>query len=452
MSDRIEGFTHSVMLQEDKCKGCTNCIKRCPTEAIRVHKGKATIINERCIDCGECIRACPHGAKHAVTDSMDMLKKFKYCVAIPAPALYSQYRSARSRNHILTALKKLGFDDVFEVALGAEVVSNATRQFLRETDIPGPVISTACPAVVRLIQVRFPNLIDRMLPLAAPVEVAAEMARNRALKNTKLRPEAIGIFFISPCAAKMHSKYWPSRGSVSNIDAIISFQDIYMKLRESIKSLPEEAEEEYAEATVFGVRWANPGGESLALNINKFLAVDGINEVVKILETVENSDKFEDVDFLEALACTGGCLGGALTVKNPFFAQIIMKSMRSEAKGKFQVADLPLQEIDYKDILWDKQLEHVPIHQLDSDIMRAMEKLENMEQITDELPGLDCGACGAPNCRAFAEDVVRGEAMLTDCIFKLRERVRDLAVEMYELENMHPPTLEHGNEKSENKK
>ena len=73
MSDRIEGFTHSVMLQEDKCKGCTNCIKRCPTEAIRVHKGKATIINERCIDCGECIRACPHGAKHAVTDSMDML-------------------------------------------------------------------------------------------------------------------------------------------------------------------------------------------------------------------------------------------------------------------------------------------------------------------------------------------------------------------------------------------
>ena len=446
MTDRIENFTHSVTLEKDKCKGCTNCIKRCPTEAIRVHEGKATIINERCVDCGECIRACPHGAKHAVTDSMELMKKFKYCVAIPAPALYSQYRSARSRNHILTALKKLGFNDVFEVAIGAEAVSNATREFLKDSDIKRPVISTACPAVVRLIQVRFPNLIDRVLPLEAPVEVAAEMARKKALEKTKLRPEAIGIFFISPCAAKMHSKYWPSRGDYSNIDAVISFQDSYMQLRSAIKAMPEGEEENHAEASVFGVRWPNPGGESLALNINKFLAVDGIHEVVKILETIENSDKFDDVDFLEALACTGGCLGGALTVKNPFVAQIIMKSMRNEAKGKFQVNDLPKIEIDYRDILWDREMEHVPIHKLDSDIMRAMEKLERMEQLTEDLPGLDCGACGAPSCRAFAEDMVRGEAKLTDCIFKLKEKVKNLAVEMYESENREQTTADNESE------
>ena len=215
-----------------------------------------------------------------------------------------------------------------------------------------------------------------------------------------------------------------------------------MKLRDSIKSLSEEDEEDFAEATVFGVRWPNPGGESLALNINKFLAVDGIQEVVKIFETIENSDKFDDVDFMEALACTGGCLGGALTVKNPFIAQIIMKSMRNEAKGKFQVADLPHMEINYKDILWDKEIDHVPIHQLDKDIVKAMEKLEQMEQLTKTLPGLDCGACGAPSCRAFAEDLVREEARITDCIFKLRERVRDLATEMCELENIYPPTLD----------
>ena len=219
-----------------------------------------------------------------------------------------------------------------------------------------------------------------------------------------------------------------------------------MQLRSAIKAMPEGEEENHAEASVFGVRWPNPGGESLALNINKFLAVDGIHEVVKILETIENSDKFDDVDFLEALACTGGCLGGALTVKNPFVAQIIMKSMRNEAKGKFQVNDLPKIEIDYRDILWDREMEHVPIHKLDSDIMKAMEKLERMEQLTEDLPGLDCGACGAPSCRAFAEDMVRGEAKLTDCIFKLKEKVKNLAVEMYESENREQTTADNESE------
>lgn len=445
MSDKSESpkeFVHSVTLDEDKCMGCTNCIQRCPTEAIRVHKGKAVIMNERCIDCGECIRACPHGAKRAVTDDMSVIDKFTYSVALPAPALYSQFRSARSRNHLLTSLKKIGFDDVFEVASGAEEVSNATRDYLKNEKPESPVISTACPAIVRLIQVRFPNLIDNLLPLEAPVAVAARMARKHAVEKTGLAPSEIGVVFISPCAAKMHAKYWPMRGDASDIDAVISFQDIYMSLRNAVKSLPEEEEEDLARATAFGVRWPNPGGESLALNINKFIAVDGIHEVVKIFETIENSNKFDDIDYIEALACTGGCLGGALTVKNHFVSQVIMKSMRWEAKGKFQVKDLPESSVDYHDLLWDKELQHVPIHQLDNDMLKAMEKLERMEKIIETLPGLDCGACGAPTCRAFAEDIVRDEAKMTDCVFKLREKVRSLANEMFELESMLPPTIE----------
>ena len=84
-------YFHSVTLDESKCRGCTNCIKRCPTEAIRVRDGKAKIIKVRCIDCGECIRVCPYHAKRAVTDSFDELEKYKYNVALPAPALYGQF-------------------------------------------------------------------------------------------------------------------------------------------------------------------------------------------------------------------------------------------------------------------------------------------------------------------------------------------------------------------------
>src|SRR6056297_1671171 len=102
----VKEYFHSVTLDEEKCKGCTNCIKRCPTEAIRVRDGKARIINERCIDCGECIRVCPQHAKKAITDSYEMLKNFEYTVALPAPSFYAQFDAKYSRNKILTALKK----------------------------------------------------------------------------------------------------------------------------------------------------------------------------------------------------------------------------------------------------------------------------------------------------------------------------------------------------------
>ncbi|HAA37762.1 MAG TPA: ferredoxin, partial [Firmicutes bacterium] len=78
----MKTYFHSVTLDEEKCRGCTNCIKKCPTEAIRVRKGKARIINERCIDCGECLRVCPYHAKKAITDSFDMLHCIKYRICL----------------------------------------------------------------------------------------------------------------------------------------------------------------------------------------------------------------------------------------------------------------------------------------------------------------------------------------------------------------------------------
>lgn len=439
-----EDMFHSVRLDRDKCMGCTNCIKNCPTQAIRVRNGKAVIISERCIDCGECIRTCTHNAKQAVTDSLDSMEKYKFTVALPAPALYSQFKTARTRNHILTALKRIGFDDVFEVAEGAEFVSNATRQYMKENEIKRPVISTACPAIVKLVQVKFPSLIDNLLPLQAPVEAAAGLAKKKFSEQTGLSPDDIGIFFISPCAAKMHTKNAPLRGKKSDIDELISFQDIYMKLRSAIKDIPPYEEEDIATASSFGVRWPNPGGESLAAGTKKFVAVDGINDVVEILETVDTNEdsKFRGLDFIECLACKGGCLGGPLTVKNVYVAQVIMKDMRSEQNCRYKVGELPAKHVDWHDLLWDRKPEHIPVDQLSPNMAEAFRMLSDMEEIGDSLPGIDCGACGAPSCMALAEDIVRGQAKITDCVFKLREKVRGLAVEMFELEGVMPPTME----------
>ena len=306
-------YFHSVTLDEEKCRGCTNCIKRCPTEAIRVRKGKARIINERCIDCGECIRICPYHAKKAITDDFSRIKSYAYRIAIPAPSLYGQFKPVYTRNRILNAIRLLGFDDVYEVARGAEFVTEATKKLLKRKDVKKPIISSACPAVVRLIQVRFPNLIDHLVRLESPMEVSAKLIRRKASLEKGIDAADIGVFFITPCAAKATSVKAPYENLKSSVDGVISIKDIYLRLLSRLEQAGEQ--EQLARAGLIGIRWANSGGEGLALETDRFLAVDGIHNVITILEAIEN-DKLEDVDFIEALSCSGGCLGGPLTVEN----------------------------------------------------------------------------------------------------------------------------------------
>lgn len=433
----MEQYYHSVRLQNDLCKGCTNCIKSCPTEAIRVRKSKARIIPERCIDCGECIRICPHKAKKAVTDDLASLNNFKYTIAIPAPTLYSQFSETHSKNKILIALKKLGFDEIYEVARGAEFVTLATREYLKQKDIERPVISSACPAVVRLIQVRFPNLIPNILKMQSPMEVAAKIARQEFVKKNNVEAKDIGVFFISPCAAKMTSVKSSYENEISNVDGVLALNTVYFEMLKNFKNISDADELKYDSASYIGIRWANSGGESLASGTDKFLAVDGINNVSKILEEVEG-DRLRDIEFIEALACEGGCLGGPLTVENLYVAKARMKKI---------VEDDPIREIaspkyDVGDLKWGKELYHVDIMKLDEDINIAMEKMTMMKDIEQQLPGLDCGACGSPSCKSLAEDVTRDFANITDCVFVLRQKVSKLASEMIELESKLPPVLD----------
>lgn len=433
----MKDYFHSVTLDEEKCKGCTNCIKRCPTEAIRVRKGKARIIAERCIDCGECIRVCPYRAKKAITDPFDNIFNYKFKVAIPAPTLYGQFKSIRSINQLLNAFKMIGFDHVYEVAKAAEIISNATRELMKKNNIQKPLISSACPAVVRLIQVRFPNLIDNILKLESPMELAAKIVKDELVKSKNIPIEDIGVFFITPCAAKVTSIKAPYETEKSFVDGAVAIKDIYLKLLNALGEVKQE--EELAKSGFTGIRWANSGGESLALGTENFLAVDGIHNVISILEELEN-DKLEDVDFIETLACQGGCLGGPLCVENLYVAKTRIKKFIDMAKNN-DVAD-DTDNIYGYDLLWKGDVEYKPILKLDEDFEVAMKKLEELEAINEGLPGLDCGACGAPNCRALAEDIVRGNANETDCIFKLREKVRDLTVQMMEIESTISPAFD----------
>lgn len=416
----MQKYFHSVELDLDKCCGCTNCLKRCPTEAIRIHEGKAQILSERCIDCGECIRICPHRAKKARSAMLEDIEKFKIKVAIPAPSLFGQFNNLDDIDFVLNGLKAIGFDYIFEVSRAAELVSEATRQLMEKGTLQRPVISSACPAVVRLIKIRFPDLCDNVIPLLAPMEVAAKMARNEVRKNSGLSDEDIGVFFITPCPAKVTEITSPTTGEKSACNGAIAISKIYPKLANAMDKL--KTIDPIAHSGLIGVGWATSGGESAAMLGNKYLAADGIENVIRVLEELED-DHIRDIEFIELNACSGGCIGGVLTVENPYVAQARIHNLR-----KYLPVSLNrLENDDLSELEWKGELTFDGDgFKLDEDIFKAMDMMEQMEKIYKGLPGLDCGSCGAPTCRAMAEDIVKGNAKETGCIFKLKEQIQHL--------------------------
>ncbi|MCI6023365.1 MAG: [Fe-Fe] hydrogenase large subunit C-terminal domain-containing protein [Candidatus Faecivivens sp.] len=416
----MQEFFHSVTLDRDKCRGCINCIKRCPTEAIRVRNKKAQIIAERCIDCGECIRVCPHHAKRATSDKLSILSKFEYTIALPAPSFVAQFNNLEDVDIVLNALIDFGFDEVYEVARAAEIVSAATRKLMEEGALPRPVISSACPAVTRLIRVRFPSLIDHILPLNAPLEVAARLAKRAAAEKTGLPPEKIGAIFLSPCPAKVTAIRMPLGTEKSAVDGAIAVSSIYPRLLSYMKEAAEKNLRFLSEAGRIGISWGSSGGESAGLIGDNYLAADGIENVIRVLEDLED-EKFRDVNFIELDACAGGCVGGVLNVENPYVAKTKLYRIRKNlpvSLNHLEDADLISNGHSEEALCWDVPLEFVPVLKLDDDVFEAMRKMEQVEQITASLEGLDCGSCGAPSCRALAEDVVRGLASVDDCVFR----------------------------------
>ncbi len=422
---------HSVRLDKEKCKACTNCLKRCPTEAIRVRGGRAHIIDERCIDCGECIRVCDHHAKYAQTDPLASINRFQYKIALPAPALYGQFKHLMSASQVLEGLLKMGFDDVFEVAEGADIVTRAIRERMRTIERDQyPVISSACPAIVRLIRVRFPDLIPHIIDVRQPMEVAAMVAKQEFCKRNQVAPEEVGCFFITPCAAKMTAIRNPIGHEKSAVDGAISMLEIYGLLTNQLKNT--SIDTNIANASAYGVGWANSGGEAAAVCPEHSMSVDGIENVIRVLEEIEN-DKLQDLVFFEGSACTGGCVGGPLTFENNYVARGAIRALMHGCDITHPDEKISASYLNKYPLVADKRITANSAMKLDDDLMEAMRKMEQLEEIVNRLPGYDCGSCGSPTCRTFAEDIVRGFASEMDCIHIMKKRLQIMAQQMVEL-------------------
>ena len=421
---------HSIRIDPSRCDGKMACMRACPTEAIRVREGKVIMLEEKCIDCGECLNVCSKKAIVPATDSMPSLSGFKYKVALPSPALYGQFERNILPDRILTGLKRIGFDDVWDLAYTCEAVGMAIEIFVAQHQGPFPLISSFCPTVVQLIRVKHPELIELLLPLSSPMEVAARAIKERKAKELGLAPEAIGVIYITPCPVKMVAIREP-RKEKSSLNGALAVSDIYSALLSAMVQIEKEGSEEKLQRSCgLGLGWARLGGVNRILKEENCLVVAGLPDVVRIFEDIERG-RLRHTKFIEAHACTEGCIGGSLNVENVYLARNKVM-MLSETFGFASAQErAEVEELFHKGhFALEQKVLPAPLPPLDRDLAKAIEKMRRCEKLGQSLPGIDCGCCGAPSCATFAEDVVLGRAEVEECVFYAYEKLREMTREM----------------------
>lgn len=424
------GFHHALKVKQEVCIGCTHCMTVCPTEAIRVKDGMAVITDDRCVDCGMCLRSCPVKAIHVDHDDFNHIFDYKYRIALVPAVLIGQFPEDISVEQIYSVLADIGFTHVYEAEHGVDLLHQTMLEYVKKPIVAKPVISSFCPAIVRLIQVRFPALTENVMLLKPPLDVASLYIKKRLVDEGALDHE-IGIFYITPCAAKIAAIKSPVGEDVSAITGVINLDFIFNKIYRTIKATPRGSSfplPDVSPLTGIAVKWSLTHGEADHIP-GRSLAIDEIHNVMDFLEKIEN-EEISDIDFLELRACDESCAGGVLTTANRFLTVERLNHRASEtirrqtesglaANNQNEMAPyfghlLPLIRVD--------EVQPRSIMQLDKDMAEAMRKMNKRNKVYNALPKVDCGACGAPSCQALAEDIAQEKASFDQCFF-IRNRM-----------------------------
>lgn len=406
-------YNRALEIVEDICIGCSHCMKVCPTEALRVRGGKATIHVEWCIDCGECYRVCPTRAIRVMDDDFKQIFDYKYRVLLVPSVFFAQFSHKVSRETIYKIIGELGFSEVCAVEQSVDNLLDEINDYVKSAQ-EKPVISSFCPAVIRLIQVRFPSLVDHIMQLLPPIEITAQYYK-RKYASEGVDEKEVGIFYLTPCIGKIAAVKSPVGGYTSPINGVINmdffFNKVYLAYKQKLpitKSILINGE-----ISSKGVLFPTTGGESAHIE-GKTLAIDGMNNVIDFLERLEN-EEIEGVDFLELRACDESCAGGILAHNNRFIVADNLKRLANSIPDKHHLV------FDYKQycsaVVHMDKIEPRSMVKYDKDIEAALVKMERARELKELFPGIDCGACGAPSCEALAEDIVRGQADVNSCIF-----------------------------------
>lgn len=430
-------MAHGVKISEVACRGCVNCIKSCPTEAIRVIDGTIRIIPELCIDCGECIRACNKKALGLDEDDWRLLHSHGASVVVADPTFYAQFSNYWRPGLVVEALSTWGIQDLSSYLSRAfDVAAYATARTIEaSTEDERPFISTYCPAVVRLIEFQFPELVGRLMPVESPLEFGVDLWRKETGRTDD-------VTLLSPCPAKITMTRQPEGRSKSAIQHAVSVKSV---ARDLLAAGPRIRGVTPRFTDTRWLLWAVRGGEGS--HVRAFsqkplttVKVSGMRNTIDLLRDLELG-RLHGVDFVECRVCDLGCIGGVGNAESRFLGQLRLESL--EVGWVPSEEEMKDTQAIYDSGIWklESDLTSRPGLPLADNLEDAMVRLKEMKSIYSELPHIDCGSCGRPSCQALAADIVRGEGAKTDCIFNLREKISTLAADIVSLASTEVHTL-----------
>lgn len=414
-----EDFHHALKFKYDLCIGCSHCTGVCPTGAINVEDGRPVMDENRCIDCGRCYLACPVNAIYIEQDDFQTIYDYK-CPVLLLPSIFlSQFEDKIKEKTVLSAIFHLGFKHVYEVEKSVDFIKEHMRRAVDDNNGFQPIISSFCPAIVRLIQVKFPVLVPNLFLVKPPLDMTALYIR-KSLTEAGVPAEDIGIFYVSPCAAKIAAIKSPVGEEKSSVEGVINMNFLYSKVMRIIKqgeyTLCED--KHFHRLSKDSVNFTMTGGEISLLKRGRNLAIDEVHNVSDFLEKLED-ETIQNIDFLEMRACDESCAGGILCANNRF---LIAERQRKRIQKCSDVVDNEDNDLlNYTDYLNEHhtvgKVSPRSIDKMDDNMALAMQKMKKAFEINNNLPQVDCRMCGYQSCKALSEAVANDKADVTKCVF-----------------------------------
>ena len=397
-----------LTLKKSNCKNCYKCIRHCPVKSIRFSGNQAYIIGNECILCGQCFVVCPQDAKQIVdeTEKVKVLMQGEEPVIVSlAPSFVANYEGV-GIGSMRAALKKLGFFDVEETAVGATIVKKEYEKMLAE-GTRNIIISSCCHSVNLLIQKYFPDCLPYLAGVLSPMQAHCRDIKRR-YKDAK-------TVFVGPCVAKKdEAQYYEGY-----VDAVLTFDELtaWMKA-EGVDPAKEKDSDEHSRARFFPTTGGilktleNPSPEYT------YMAIDGTENCIAALKDIEDG-KIHNC-FIEMSACAGSCVGGPVMEK---FHRSPVKDFVAVSKfagNKDFEVEMPDSLSIQKEFTAIERRNQPPTENEIREILHQMGKTKPSDE-------LNCGSCGYNTCREKAIAIYQGKAEVSMCLPYLKDKAENFS-------------------------
>ena len=398
-----------LTLKKSNCKNCYKCIRHCPVKAIRFSGNQAHIIGNECILCGQCFVVCPQDAKEIV-DETEKVKVFLQSgdpvIVSLAPSFIANYDGVGIAS-MRKALKKLGFYDVEETAMGATVVKTEYERMLKEDD-RDIVISSCCHSINLLIQKHYPFALEYLADVKSPMQVHCQDIKKR-IKNAK-------TVFIGPCVAKKdEAEYYEGI-----VDAVLTFEELTLMLKAQNIELEKELDkDENTKARFFPTTGGVLKTMSQEESKYSYVAIDGVENCIAVLNDIK-AGKIHNC-FIEMSACSGSCVGGPVMEKYHHLSSVTdyIRVANYAGNKDFKVSQPESAELQ-KGFEFIEQRNLRPSEIEINNILRQMGKFKPSQE-------LNCGSCGYNTCREKAIAICQGKAEISMCLPFLKDKAESFS-------------------------